>query len=514
MPPASQPLACTRRSLWRDDMRFVPEPHARPKGESPRLARPAVRRRAGLRRAFQRCLVTGAHVGDRYLDVAALTHPEDAALAPLRIHALYRLGCYRSVVEAITPALEAVAIRSPSLAQALATSLAASGRLELAAGLVAATAPGRRGQPVAVARLARALAPFQPKLAATIMAPLDMASGLGLALAEVGGDRDRAQRLLVRALAEGRDRREPDIHLLAANLSDNPDARRAGLARHLATFGLAPPTDAPGTPPAPVLLRTDPAAAPPGSVRGPLVTVIMPAFRTSWRIGAAIASLQAQTWADLEILVVDDASRDSTPDTVAAIAALDPRVRLMRLPVNGGPYVARNRALATARGEFVTCHDSDDWAHPERIARQMQPLLRSQARVFSTSNWVRADDDGVFYARPVYPLSRLNPASILFRRSAVLERAGYWEEGRMGADTEFFNRLLLVFGEGARAALRQTLTVGSHRPGSLMTAPETGLQRGPMMPARLAYWEAWRARHIALRREQLLGTLAGRIAGV
>ena len=96
-------------------------------------------------------------------------------------------------------------------------------------------------------------------------------------------------------------------------------------------------------------------------------------------------SLAAQTWTNHEILVVDDGSPHGHDEVLRRAAALDPRVRVIRLPANGGTYVARNAGLDAATGDFVTFQDSDDWSHPLRLERQVAPLLADPA-IFSTTS--------------------------------------------------------------------------------------------------------------------------------
>jgi glycosyltransferase involved in cell wall biosynthesis len=230
---------------------------------------------------------------------------------------------------------------------------------------------------------------------------------------------------------------------------------------------------------------------------GLLVSVVMTAYNTAERIGAALASVLAQTWRNLEVVVVDDCSTDATAEVVQALAEQDPRVKYLRLACNAGTYVAKTVGLRHAKGEFVTCHDSDDWSHPLRIERQMRPLLDNRRLVASTSQWVRIEDDGTYYARPVHPLSRLNPASPLFRRQEVLAQAGLWDAVRTGADSEFHSRLRLVFGRQAVYRLAQPLAFGAHRADSLMNAADTGYSVAGLSPQRLAYWESWTRWHIA-----------------
>ncbi len=240
---------------------------------------------------------------------------------------------------------------------------------------------------------------------------------------------------------------------------------------------------------------------------GPLVSVLMTTFRTGERASVAIDSLLNQTYRNLEIIVVDDASGDATPDLVEAWARKDARVRLLRLSANGGTYLAKSMGLQLARGEFVTCHDSDDWSHPVKIERQVRPLLDDASLVATTSHWVRMQDDGMFYARPVHPLMRFNPSSPLFRREVVLKRMGAWDMVRTGADSEFHARLKLVFGKQAVKRIAQPLALGSHREGSLMTAGDTGYSDTGVSPQRLAYWQAWGAWHIDCLRKGVLPQL-------
>ena len=181
-------------------------------------------------------------------------------------------------------------------------------------------------------------------------------------------------------------------------------------------------------------------------------------------------------------------------------------MRLLRLPTNGGT-LAKTMGLQLARGEFVTCHDSDDWSHPVKIERQVRPLLDNASLVATTSHWVRMQDDGMFYARPVHPLMRFNPSSPLFRREVVLKRMGAWDMVRTGADSEFHARLKLVFGKQAVKRIAQPLALGSHREGSLMTAGDTGYSDTGVSPQRLAYWQAWGAWHIDCLRKGVLPQL-------
>ena len=109
----------------------------------------------------------------------------------------------------------------------------------------------------------------------------------------------------------------------------------------------------------------------------PVVTVVIPTRNRSGRVVGAIASAQRQTLADLEILVVDDASGDDSTAVVQKVAAEDARVRLIHQSSQRGAPAARNRGLDERRGEFVAFLDDDDRWLPTKLETQLA-LLRAR----------------------------------------------------------------------------------------------------------------------------------------
>src|SRR5829696_5216274 len=117
----------------------------------------------------------------------------------------------------------------------------------------------------------------------------------------------------------------------------------------------------------------------------PAVSVIMPAYNVAPYIGAALESALAQTFADLEVVVVDDGSTDETAAVVEPFAARDGRVRLLRKP-NGGLSSARNHALRHARGDAFALLDSDDLWDPGFLAAQADVLRARPDVAIVTAN--------------------------------------------------------------------------------------------------------------------------------
>ncbi|OQX67678.1 MAG: hypothetical protein B6A08_14205 [Sorangiineae bacterium NIC37A_2] len=175
---------------------------------------------------------------------------------------------------------------------------------------------------------------------------------------------------------------------------------------------------------------------------GPLVSVIVPAFNAEETIERALLSITEQTWANIEIIVVDDQSRDRTFELAMDFARRAPRVRVFRTERNSGAYVARNLGLSHAQGQYVTVHDADDWSHPKKIELQVTYLEKHSGVAGTVSEWVRSREDLFFVPLPrlrtrwVY----LNASSLMLRRQ-LLEQLGGWDSVRVGADSELLDRL-------------------------------------------------------------------------
>lgn len=298
-----------------------------------------------------------------------------------------------------------------------------------------------------------------------------------------------------RAVLKSATRGTPDANALLAeaNLHGLPD-QKIGLINRVLTSAGHFPISLDNLPNIPLFDRLT-ASAPTGTTHNDrndiLVSVLVPVFNAEATVETALRSLRQQTWRALEILVVDDCSQDATVQVVQKIADSDPRVRLIALDINRGPYVARNHALAVASGDFVTCHDADDWSHPQRIEVQVRALLANPSMLANTSQQARTTPDLTFHRRGkagAYVFQ--NMSSLIFRRHPVMARLGYWDSVRFGADSEYIRRLRQVFGESAFKPLQTgPLAFQRQAPGSLTTNTKFGFP-GHFMGARNEYREA------------------------
>jgi len=127
------------------------------------------------------------------------------------------------------------------------------------------------------------------------------------------------------------------------------------------------------------------------SILPALVSVIIPAYNAGRFIEAAVRSALAQTYAPIEVIVVDDGSTDDTAHIVERIAASDPRVTLLS-QANQGASAARNAGAAAARGQFFAFLDADDLWHPSKIERQMDVFRNGPPDLGLVYTWSRMID--------------------------------------------------------------------------------------------------------------------------
>ena len=189
----------------------------------------------------------------------------------------------------------------------------------------------------------------------------------------------------------------------------------------------------------------------------PLVSVLIPCFNAECYVGAALESVLAQSYAPIEVIVVDDGSTDGSAKVLNAFRRLGVTVITQ---TNAGQCAAANRALAASRGELIKFFDADDLLAPDMIARQVAQL-GSRRDAIAMGEWARfhGDPNEVhFAALPMYrdadPAEWLTNewlggepmmqcAMWLIPRS-LLDRSGGWDT-RLSLinDFEFFARVLL-----------------------------------------------------------------------
>ena len=159
-----------------------------------------------------------------------------------------------------------------------------------------------------------------------------------------------------------------------------------------------------------------------------LVSVIITMYNSEKSIAKCINSVLAQTHTNMEIFVVDDASKDMSREIVKKLSVLDNRITLIENDINKGTYYCKNLALQQANklSKYFVLQDSDDTAHKERIRKQIEILALNNGKM-STCLGFR------------YGEFRFACISQVFSFQ-VFEELGYFDVNRFGADTEFLYR--------------------------------------------------------------------------
>lgn len=208
------------------------------------------------------------------------------------------------------------------------------------------------------------------------------------------------------------------------------------------------------------------------------VSVLIPAYNAAAYIEQTLDSVLAQTWPHLEVIVVDDGSRDDTLAKAQRYASTTVQVVSQ---ANAGASAARNRAFALATGDYIQYLDADDLLHPDKVKAQLECLAQRPEARLSASAW------GMFYDVPYEQSLRptvlwrdytdpvqwlvtawengvwMQPSAWLTHRS-LIEAAGPWNEQiSLHDDGEFFSRVLLktqhiVFCAAAKSFYRKGLS--------------------------------------------------------
>jgi len=186
------------------------------------------------------------------------------------------------------------------------------------------------------------------------------------------------------------------------------------------------------------------------SAARPLVSVVVPVYDLEAYLGEALDSVLAQTMGDLEVIAVDDGSRDGSREIIAEYRRRDPeRIRAI-LAGHGGAGAARNRGIAAARGGWVAFLDGDDVWRPAKLAEQLREagrdpecsLVASEAEDYATGRRLREIPDpiGDLALELLVRGCFLTLSTVLVRRE-IVAAVGFDERLEGAQDLDLFLRL-------------------------------------------------------------------------
>lgn len=223
----------------------------------------------------------------------------------------------------------------------------------------------------------------------------------------------------------------------------------------------------------------------------PRIAVILCAHNAADTLGYAAASVLAQNYENYELVIVDDCSTDGTLETAAALAKADARVRVIANPRNIGLFRSKNEALLRVRADFYTCHDADDWMHPDRLAHAITAISADPSIKCHYSSWFRIDTSGKIDTPPLE-----NRCSGLFSKQ-VIDDIGYFDQVRFSGDAEFQWRLRRRYGAAAIRTAPEVMSVGLRHSRSLTTQSDSGFDAFGYNADRIAYARAFMQWHLA-----------------
>lgn len=131
------------------------------------------------------------------------------------------------------------------------------------------------------------------------------------------------------------------------------------------------------------------------------VSVIMPTYNCGQYVADSIRSVQAQTYGNWELWIIDDHSTDNTPTVVRPFLE-DTRIHYVYLEKNGGPAAARNEALRQAQGDYVAFLDSDDVWYPDKLERQLAFMIQKKC-FFSCTAYRKMNENGQPMSKVILP---------------------------------------------------------------------------------------------------------------
>ena len=188
-----------------------------------------------------------------------------------------------------------------------------------------------------------------------------------------------------------------------------------------------------------------------------LVSILMPAFDAEEWIADSLRSAIGQTWGHIEVIVVDDGSRDRTLTIARSFES--PSVRVVTQK-NQGAAAARNLAFSMSQGDYIQWLDADDLLAPDKIALQMQVLAESDGRTLASCPWgafryrlrearfrptsLWSDQSATeWLIRKLAENLHMQPGTWLTPREVAVD-AGFWDTGLTNDDDgEYFCRVLM-----------------------------------------------------------------------
>jgi glycosyltransferase involved in cell wall biosynthesis len=183
--------------------------------------------------------------------------------------------------------------------------------------------------------------------------------------------------------------------------------------------------------------------------RAEKVSVLLTVHNAEQVLPVAVSSILSQTWRNVELIIVDDASTDGSWEVIGHLAREDSRVVAVRNTTDVGQYQSRNRALSLATGDFISVHDSNGWSHPQMLETQVQAMLSEPGMKLALPGTARVSLDMKY----LLSLGEFGPGYVdassrsSLMRMSDLQYLGKWDGVAANADEEFVQHAKAILGD-------------------------------------------------------------------
>ncbi len=247
-----------------------------------------------------------------------------------------------------------------------------------------------------------------------------------------------------------------------------------------------------------------------------LISIIVPVYNVEKYIVATMDCVRAQTYANWELLLVEDGSRDQTVEVIQTYLAEsgENRIRLIQLPQNAGAAGARNAGMTQSRGRYVTYLDADDLWHPEKLERELA-FLQEKGCAFAFTGYEFADENGmglgkvvqvppvlsyrkalgnttIFTSTVMFDTTKIPREQLMMPLVASEDTALWWQILKQGYKAYGFNENLVLYRRSAN-------TLSSDKRQAVKRIWNLYKREGIAWPGRVYYFVMWAIRAVIRR---------------
>ena len=199
--------------------------------------------------------------------------------------------------------------------------------------------------------------------------------------------------------------------------------------------------------------------------KDPLISILLPFYNSKSTLEQCLISLINQTYKNIEIILIDDCSNDDSYELIKKYIN-DKNIKYLKTKFNVGPFAAKNFAFEYTKGSYISFHDADDISHPERIEKQIRPLINKRCLLTSCliirthlTEFLMQDINNFeniikkINSKRLHTVNKiykyccqaiLGLVTAMFHRNLLIKMKYLFNNIRHSADAEFYERFLYV----------------------------------------------------------------------